>query len=145
MRSRTLLVVLLLALTAAACGGTDDDAPDLGAPQDPGADEGAPGDEGTGAGDEGTGAGDDADAGDGGLGEVDDEDVAAARELLGLPEDEVVEDAETRIMRRGDEQLAGTMDLRPGRRNLELDEVDGTFVVTRITIETEDGEDIVVE
>lgn len=140
MRSRPLLVAVVLALVAVACGGTDDGAPDLGAPQEPGADDGSPGDD-------DADADPDGEAGDGGAGpgDVDEDAVAAARELLGLPEDEVVEDAETRIMRRGDEQLAGTMDLRPGRRNLELDEVDGTYVVTRVTIETEDGEDIVVE
>jgi hypothetical protein len=75
----------------------------------------------------------------------DDAGVAEAEQLLGLPEDEVEEDERTRITRRGDEQLPGTMDLRPGRRNLELDDDGtGTYVVTRVVIELE-GEDIVVE
>ncbi len=69
-----------------------------------------------------------------------------AESLLGLREDEVEESESVRIMRRGDEQLPGTMDLRPGRLNLELDEVDGEYRVTRIVVEVPDGEDeLVVE
>lgn len=66
---------------------------------------------------------------------------------MGLPEEAIEEDAETRVVRRGDETLPGTMDLRPGRRNVELDDDGtGTFVVTRVTVEVPDGEDpLVVE
>ena len=70
-----------------------------------------------------------------------------ARALLGLPEDEVEADALTRIVRRGDEDFVVTMDLIPGRRNVELDD-DGTgaYVVTRVVVEVPDGEDpLVVE
>lgn len=83
---------------------------------------------------------------DPGLGEVDEEQaVEEAEQLLGTPEDQIEQDERTRIMRRGDEQLAGTMDLRPGRRNLELDDDGtGTYVVTRVVIEM-DGDDLVVE
>jgi hypothetical protein len=72
---------------------------------------------------------------------------AAARALLGLPEDEVVEDADTRIVRRGEEEFPATMDLRPGRQNVELDDDgSGTFVVTRVIVEAPaDQESIVVE
>ena len=69
-----------------------------------------------------------------------------AESLLGRSEDAVEESATVRIMRRGDEQLLGTMDLRPGRLNLELDEVDGEYRVTRVVVEVPDGEDeLVVE
>lgn len=70
-----------------------------------------------------------------------------AEALLGLPEDEVEESRDTRIVRRGDEEFAVTMDLQPGRRNVELDEDDeGTYVVTRVEVEVPDGEDpLVVE
>lgn len=70
---------------------------------------------------------------------------ASARELLGLSEDELEEDADTRVVRRGDEDLPGTMDLRPGRRNVELDDDgSGTYVVTRVVIESSEDE-LVVE
>lgn len=73
-----------------------------------------------------------------------------ARSFLGVSEDDVeaaiTDTTMVRIMRRGDEQLAGTMDLRPGRLNLELDpDEDGTYRVTRIVVETEDGADLVIE
>jgi uncharacterized membrane protein len=71
---------------------------------------------------------------------------AEARELLGLPEDAVEEDERTRIVRRGDEDLPATMDLSPGRRNVELDEeADGRYVVTRVIVEVADGDPVVVE
>lgn len=90
------------------------------------------------------GNGDDADNGDdAGFGDDFDRDDALeqAETLLGTPEQDVEEDAETRIVRRGDEDFPGTMDLRPGRQNVELDEVDGSVVVTRVSVEVPDGED----
>ena len=82
--------------------------------------------------------------------EVEGFDPERSRELaegyLGVAEEDVEETVMVRILRRGDEQLAGTMDLRPGRFNLELDEDDdGVYRVTRVVVETEDGEDLVVE
>lgn len=69
-----------------------------------------------------------------------------ATALLGVHEDDVEESAALRIVRRGDEHFAVTMDLRPGRLNVELDERDDGFVVTRVVVETADGEDpLVVE
>lgn len=72
---------------------------------------------------------------------------ARARELLGLPESEVEEGPMQRVVRRGEEDFMVTMDLQPGRMNLELDDDGtGTYVVTRVTVETPDGEDpLVVE
>lgn len=69
-----------------------------------------------------------------------------AEDYLGVAEEDVEETAMVRILRRGDEQLAGTMDLRPGRFNLELDPDDeGVYRVTRVVVETEEGEDLIVE
>lgn len=131
MPTHAIVGVLVLALLAAACGsdappaaGPDEDGTSR-APDERGGDPGSPGPDGF------------------------DRDTAEdrAQSLLGLPEEAVEEDAETRIVRRGDEHLPGTMDLRPGRRNLELDDDgSGTFVVTRVTVEVPDGEDpLVVE
>ena len=77
-------------------------------------------------------------------------DPEASRELaerwLGVAEQDVEETVLLRISRRGEEFFAGTMDLRPGRFNVELDEDDqGVYRVTRIVIETEEGESLVVE
>jgi hypothetical protein len=77
---------------------------------------------------------------------VDDFDRDAARAeaeaLLGTPEDEFEETPDRRIVRRGDEEFIVTMDLRPGRQNLELDdEGTGTYVVTRVVVETPEGGD----
>ena len=125
MAARPLLSLVAAAvLLLTACGGDD---PGLADPPD----------DGDGTTDEATDPGDfDRDAAE-----------AGARALLGIPEDEIEEDAETRIMRRGDEEMVGTMDLRPGRRNLELDDDGtGTYVVTRVVVEVPDGEDpLVVE
>ncbi|MEX2627152.1 MAG: hypothetical protein WD225_09715 [Ilumatobacteraceae bacterium] len=64
---------------------------------------------------------------------------------LGRAEDEIVESEMVRIARRGDEELPVTMDLRPGRLNLELDDDGtGTFTVTRVIVEVPDGEDPLV-
>jgi hypothetical protein len=73
-------------------------------------------------------------------------DVAAAlrqaASLLGAPEDALPDDV--RIARRGDEQLALTTDLVPGRLTVELDEDEtGQYVVTSVAVETEDGSEVV--
>lgn len=72
---------------------------------------------------------------------------ARAQELLGLPEGEIDESASLRIVRRGEEDFPVTMDLRPGRMNLELDDDGtGTYRVTRVVVEVPDDEDpLVVE
>ena len=75
-------------------------------------------------------------------------DADASRELaerwLGVAEEDIEETVMLRISRRGDEVFPGTMELRPGRFNLELDEDgDGVYRVTRIVIETEEGEMVV--
>jgi hypothetical protein len=72
-------------------------------------------------------------------------DLAAVRRqaasLLGTPEDVLPEDV--RIARRGDEQLPLTADLVPGRLTVELDTDEaGQFVVTGVSIETEDGSEL---
>lgn len=134
----TSLTVLLAAATLVACGETSptDDEPPA---EQPGDDVPDPDDGDDGAGDE--------PGPDDGFGDDFDRDVAEreAGALLGLTESEVPEDPETRIVRRGDEDLPGTMDLRPGRRNVELDEIDGTMTVTRVVVEVPDGDPIVVE
>lgn len=69
-----------------------------------------------------------------------------AERWLGVAEQDVEETVMLRIARRGEEFFPGTMDLRPGRFNVELDEDDqGTYRVTRIVIETEEGASLVVE
>lgn len=70
-----------------------------------------------------------------------------AMTLLGVPEDDIEESEMVRIVRRGDEDLPVTMDLRPGRLNLELDDDGtGTYEVTRVLVEVPDGaEPLVVE
>ncbi len=68
-----------------------------------------------------------------------------ARALLGLPESQVPESGTVRIARRGDERRALTMELRPGRCNVELDD-DGAnrFRVTRVSVEVPPGEEALV-
>jgi hypothetical protein len=69
-----------------------------------------------------------------------------AESHLGLAEDDIEESSMVRVVRRGDEDYMVTMDLRPGRLNLELDDDgSGTYVVTRVVVETPDGEDLVIE
>lgn len=63
--------------------------------------------------------------------------VAEARGLLGRPEDELP--GSVRIARRGGEGFALTDDYVPGRDTVELDEVDGIYVVTSVTVELPDG------
>lgn len=68
--------------------------------------------------------------------------MSRAASLLGTYETDVPDDV--RIARRGDEEFALTMDLVPGRLNVELDENDdGEFVVTAVAVETEDGSQVV--
>lgn len=70
---------------------------------------------------------------------------ARARAVLGRSEEEVETSTAARLVRRGEEHFVVTMDLRPGRLNIELDEdADGTYVVTRVVVETPDGEDPLV-
>lgn len=70
----------------------------------------------------------------------------SAAALLGVSEQDIEESDTVRIIRRGQEHLPGTMDLRPGRMNLELDEDDDGdgYVVTRVVVEVPDGEDELV-
>ena len=70
-----------------------------------------------------------------------------AESYLDVPEDEIAESGMVRVVRRGDEDFMVTMDLRPGRLNLELDDDgSGTYVVTRVKVETPDGQDpLIVE
>jgi hypothetical protein len=65
-----------------------------------------------------------------------------AASLLGSYDTDLPDDV--RIARRGEEQFALTTDLVPGRLTVELDD-DGTgaFVVTSVTVETEDGSEVV--
>lgn len=77
-----------------------------------------------------------------------DRDVARANAeaLIGVAEDDVVTSPMRRVVRRGDEHFAVTMDLRPGRENLELDDDGtGTFVVTKVVIEVLDGDSLEIE
>jgi hypothetical protein len=68
--------------------------------------------------------------------------VRRAASLLGTPEGDVPDDV--RIARRGEEAFALTMDLVPGRLNVELDaNDDGDYVVTAVSVETEDGSELV--
>jgi hypothetical protein len=62
-----------------------------------------------------------------------------AEAILGWPEEDVSEFI--RIGRRGDEQMALTEDYRVGRITAELDdpEGDGTYLVTKTTVELPDG------
>ena len=63
-----------------------------------------------------------------------------ARELLGVHEDDLPDDA--RIGRRGEESFAVTMDLRPGRRTVELDDTGDGFHVVTVTLETPEGTEV---
>ena len=65
-----------------------------------------------------------------------DEAKGRARSLLGA--DEGTFD-DVRVARRGDEVFMLTQDLVPGRITVELDLVDGVYLVTRSTVETSDG------
>jgi hypothetical protein len=85
-------------------------------------------------------------AGDGGHGgagggtgdEIDSEQARAdARALLGTPEGELGDTV--RVGRRGDEHMAVTDDYVVGRMTVELDERDGAFRVTSVTVELPDG------
>ncbi len=63
-----------------------------------------------------------------------------ARELLGVHEDDLPDDA--RIGRRGDESFPITMDLRPGRRTVELDDTGDGYTVVLVTLETPEGTEV---
>jgi hypothetical protein len=70
---------------------------------------------------------------------------AEAKALLGRAESELQPGPNLRIVRRGDELFPVTMDLRPGRLNVELDDDgSGQYVVTRVVVEVPEGS-IVVE
>lgn len=64
-------------------------------------------------------------------------DVADAEALLGTPEGEL--EADVRVARRGDEEYALTQDYVVGRQTVELDDIDGTWRVTSVTVELTDG------
>jgi hypothetical protein len=65
-----------------------------------------------------------------------------AASLLGAGETDLPDDV--RIARRGEEQFPLTADLVPGRLTVELDEDDaGQYVVTAVSVETEDGSQMV--
>src|SRR5690606_15253970 len=68
---------------------------------------------------------------------------AEAEGLLGKSESELELSRMLRIVRRGEDRLPTTMDLRPGRLNVELDNHAGNFVVTRVVVETPDGNVVV--
>jgi hypothetical protein len=115
--SRVLVAALVLSVVLAGCGAQDTpvEQPDVG------------------AGGEVT---------DDGGGEVTDEfDTeqarADARALVGTPESEL--DGSVRVGRRGDEQMMLTEDYVLGRMTVELDERDGEFRVTAVTVELPDG------
>ncbi len=74
-----------------------------------------------------------------------DEAESQAQSHLGLAEDEIEESSMVRIVRRGDEDYPVTMDLRPGRLNLELDDEGDGYVVTRVVVETPDDDELVIE
>lgn len=62
---------------------------------------------------------------------------AAAEALLGTAEVDLA--ADVRVARRGEESFFLTEDYRLGRMTVELDEHDGAFVVTAVTVELPDG------
>jgi hypothetical protein len=69
-----------------------------------------------------------------------------AESYLGVAEEDVEETGMVRIVRRGEERYMVTMDLRPGRLNLELDDDgSGTYLVTRVVVEVPDDDELVVE
>jgi hypothetical protein len=114
---RVLVAALLLSVALAGCG-----APDTPVEQPAG---GAGGEVTDGAGGEGTD-------------EFDTEQARAdARALVGTPESEL--DGSVRVGRRGDEQMMLTEDYVLGRMTVELDERDGEFRVTAVTVELPDG------
>lgn len=82
------------------------------------------------------------DPGEGVLGDGFDPDEAQARAdaLIGLHEDDIVENEATRITIRGDEDFEVHADLVPGRADLTVDEVDGEWIVTSVRIAAGSGE-----
>ena len=60
-----------------------------------------------------------------------------AKALLGAAEDALTDDV--RVSRRGEETFMLTEDYMLGRMTVELDEQDGGYVVTSVTVELPDG------
>jgi hypothetical protein len=135
MMARRSVLLVLLVLTVTACGSATGLSP---GPDDPVSDGGA------------AGAcpveepdcvdtpqlGDDGDAFD--LDEAAVESLRRdARTYLGWEESELND--LVRVARRGDEHFMLTEDYRVGRITVELDEVGGTFMVTKATVELPDG------
>lgn len=67
------------------------------------------------------------------------EELEPAIAILGTPEEDLETSELVRIGRRGDESFALTADLRPGRLTVELDEVDGAWIVTAASLESDEG------
>ncbi|MFA9446780.1 hypothetical protein [Egicoccus sp. AB-alg6-2] len=64
-----------------------------------------------------------------------------AESLLGATEEDLEIWGDVRIERKGDEEFMLTMDLMPGRKNVQLDEdADGVYRVTHVSLELPDGE-----
>ena len=136
MKKLSLISAMVLALVLVACG----EAIEPGGSTDPVED---------GAGEQGEGGGTELPAPEAPeemedpFGDFDREEARErAESYLGVAEEDIEESAMVRIVRRGDEDYMVTMDLRPGRMNLELDDDgSGTYVVTRIVAETPEGGD----
>lgn len=155
----TSLIALFVAAILTACvdPALDDEAGDEPSPvtvPDPDdADDPADGVDGPADGPDGPNGADGPDDGadgpdDGGSGDGFDRDTLTeqAEALLGLSEQDVQYNWFTRIVRRGNEHSDLEMDIRPGRKNVEVDEVGGTMIVTRVVVEApDDGAPIVVE
>jgi hypothetical protein len=67
--------------------------------------------------------------------------LESARALLGVREEDLADDV--RVARRGSEEHALTMDLRPGRLTVELDDDGSGYRVVAATVETPDGSETV--
>lgn len=130
-----------LALMSACSPDPDLPPPDGGQADPGGAPEPPPRDPGSDA-DADTEAGGGIDAGSDAGSDFDREQPRARAEaVLGTSEADLEEGRDLRIVRRGEESRPVTMDLRPGRLNVELDDDGtGTFVVTRVVVEVPEGE-----
>ena len=142
MKKLSLISAMVLALVLVACG----ESTESGGSGDPVE---------NGAGEQGEGAGSELPAPEAPeemedpFGDFDREEARErAESYLGVSEENIEEEPMVRVVRRGDEDYMVTMDLRPGRMNLELDDDgSGTYVVTRIMVETPEGGDdnIIIE